>query len=121
MRILIVDDHGPMRAALHDLLRLHYPFAALLEAADGQSALQLADAYRPHLVVLDLRLPDGNGLELIGPLRAAAPGCAVVVLSQHSASAYVERSLAAGAAAFVAKDAVQRALLPAIRTALGQP
>lgn len=107
-----------MRAALADLLRLAYPQAAIVEGASGAHALELAYRHLPQLVLLDVALPDANGIELIPPIRAVAPRCRVVVVSQYAAPAYAERALAAGASDYVPKDAVCTELLPALERAL---
>lgn len=107
-----------MRAALADLLRLAYPQAAILEGANGSHALELVRSHLPQLVLLDIALPDANGIHLIPPIHAVAPACKVVVVSQHSAQAYVERALAAGASAYVPKHALCSELLPALEQAL---
>lgn len=112
--VLIVEDHAPMRAALADLLRTYFPASLVREAASVASALDLCHAEAPELVLLDVALPDGNGIALIPALRALAPGCRIVVVSQHGAAAYSERALAAGACAYVTKDNLRRQLIPAI-------
>ena len=119
MHILVVEDHGPMRAALVDLLRTVYPSSDIAQAGSAACARQLARRHAPRLVLLDVGLPDANGIDLIPELRASGSPCIVVVVSQHSARAYVERALAAGASAYVAKDRVQRDLLPELERALG--
>ncbi len=116
--ILIVEDHAPMRAALGELLLLAYPQAGILQAASGARAIELVRNHAPQLVLLDVSLPDANGIHLIPQIRALAPACIVVVVSQHSAPAYLERALAAGASAYVTKDALSRELLPALERAL---
>lgn len=118
INILIVEDHGPLRAALRECLRLVYPCAAIFEAADGAEAMRLCASYLPRLVLLDLSLPDASGMDLIPRIKALLPPSSIVVVSQHSAAAYVERALAAGACAYVAKDALRHELLPALAQAL---
>lgn len=106
-----------MRAALADLLRTHFLPCRVREAASAASAMALCCAEAPELILLDVGLPDGNGIALIPALRALAPGCRIVVVSQHGAAAYAERALAAGASAYVTKDNLRRELLPAIECA----
>lgn len=118
INLLIVEDHPPMRAALADLMRHIHPSLEILEAGSAARALELARRHAPRLVLLDIGLPDANGLDLIGELRGAGERCSVVVVSQHSAPAYVERALAAGASAYVEKSNVRHDLLPAITRAL---
>lgn len=117
MTVLIVEDHAPMRAALGELLQLAYPQARIVEAGSGARALELARRHAPRLVLLDVSLPDANGIDLIPTLKALAVAC-IVVVSQHDTPAYAERALAAGASAYVTKAAVHRELMPALERAL---
>lgn len=118
INILIVEDHDPMRRALRDCLRLAYPCVAIGEALDGAEALKMCRSYLPRLVLLDLNLPDGSGIALIPQIKRLVPLAAIVVVSQHAESAYVERALEAGACAYVAKDTLRHDLLPAVALAL---
>lgn len=118
LRILVVEDHAPMRAALADLLRIVYPSSDIVEAGSAARALEQAGRHAPRLVLLDVGLPDANGIDIIPQLCSQATPCSVVVVSQHSAQAYVERALLAGACAYVTKDKVQDELLPALERAL---
>ena len=117
--MLIVDDHGPMRAALRELLHSAYPEARILEAADGARALELCLSHRPSLVLMDVSLPDANGIELTARIKAMLPECIVIVVSQHTARIYMESAHEAGAYAYITKHTVHRELLPAIERALG--
>ena len=116
--MLIVDDHQPMRAALREVLQAFYPAANILEAADGARALELCLSRHPRLALIDIGLPDANGIELTARIKAMLPECNVIVVSQHAAPLYVERAHAAGACAYITKDTVHRELLPAVAKAL---
>jgi DNA-binding NarL/FixJ family response regulator len=116
--MLIVEDQEPMRAALREFLQSAYPASTILEAADGAGALERCRSHRPRVVLLDVELPDANGIELIARIKALLPGVAVIMVSQHAGRIYSERARAAGAVAYVAKDAIRRELLPAIAAAL---
>ena len=117
--MLIVDDHQAIRAALRDLVQSAYPGADILEAADGASALELCRSHRPRLVLMDVALPDTNGIELTARIMAMLPACKVIVVSQHTARIYVDRAHEAGAYAYITKHTVHRELMPAIERALG--
>jgi len=119
--ILIVDDHEAMRAVLRQFVQQVFPRCAVHEAADGAQALEQSVALRPHLVLMDIRLPDANGIELTARIRSMLPDTEVIVVSCLDGPPYVERALAAGACAFVAKDRLHRELLPAMKSALGTP
>ncbi len=118
LTILVVDDQGFMRRALRDYLQLAYPDAAIVEAADGARALELCCNCSPQLVLMDVGLPDINGIDLTARVKDMRPQTAVIIVSQHAVQAYVERARAAGACAYITKDKVYRELLPAVARAL---
>ena len=117
--MLIVEDHQAMRAALRQLVQSAYPGADIHEAADGAGALELCRSHRPRLVLMDIGLPDTNGIELTARIKTMLPECNVIVVSQYADSVYVERAHAAGAYAYISKETVHRELLPAMGLALG--
>ncbi|MGQ0751364.1 MAG: response regulator transcription factor [Betaproteobacteria bacterium] len=119
MLVLIVEDHDPMRRALHEFLRAAYPHAAFVEAQNAAQALELGAARRPHLVLMDVDLPDASGIELTARIRQLLPESAVIIVSQHAGRAYRESARAAGALAYVTKERVHLDLLPAVAKALG--
>ena len=116
--MLIVEDHEAMRAVLREVLQSAYPGANILEAADGARALELCLSHHPRLVLMDIGLPDANGIELTARIKAMLPECSVIVVSQHAAPIYVERAHEAGAYAYVTKDTAHQELLPAVARAL---
>src|SRR5258707_569770 len=116
--MLIVEDHARMRAALRDYLQSAYPALDIFEAADGASALALCRVHEFRVVLLDVGLPDINGIDLIIPIRDLRPDCAVVVVSQHAIPDYAERARAAGAFAYVSKKSIFHDLKPVIDRAL---
>lgn len=109
-----------MRSALRDFLKSAYPASIILEAASGACALELCRRHTPRLVLVDVGLPDTSGIDLIARIKTLLPGCAVIVVSQHTARAYAERSRAAGAFAYVRKDAIFNELLEAVAGALSR-
>lgn len=117
--MLIVEDQAYMRAMLHEFVQSAYPGKHILEAKDGSSALALCHAYRPRLVLMDIGLPDANGIELTRQIRKMLPRTDVIIVSSHTDSIYRRHAQEAGAVAFVAKDEVHNELLPQIRQALG--
>ena len=116
--MLIVEDQDLMRRTLREYLQSAYADAVILEAADGARALELCRDQRPQLVLMDIGLPDANGIDVTAQIKEMLPSTAVIVASQHDAGAFVERAQAAGACAFITKGEVHRQLLPAIRRAL---
>lgn len=116
--MLIVEDQDYMRHALRAFLQTVFPDKKVLEAADGRSAMALCREHHPKLVLMDIALPDANGIELTAKIKIMMPDTAVIIVSSHSGSAYSERAKAAGAFACIAKDAVYEHLLPAVSAAL---
>ena len=119
MKMLIVEDQKLMRQLLREFLQTVYPASRIMESGDAASALALCLEHRPQLVLMDVSLPDGNGIELTATVKAALPDTEIIVVSQFSAQTYIDRALAAGAATYVTKDQMYRNLLPAIAAALG--
>jgi DNA-binding NarL/FixJ family response regulator len=101
-RTLVVDDHPLTRSALVDLLE-QYSFAVVGEAADGIEAVERAREAQPDLVLLDLTMPGGGGLEALPNVRAAAPGCEVVVLTASGTEENLLAAIRAGAAGYLLK------------------
>jgi DNA-binding NarL/FixJ family response regulator len=118
-RILIVDDHPMMRQGLAQLIENEPDLAACCQADSAGQALEQVAAGKPDLVLVDISLPDKNGLELIKDLQAMHPGLPVLVFSMHEESVYVERVLRAGARGYIMKQEGGKQLLQAIRQVLG--
>ena len=102
-RILVVDDHPLTRDALASLLT-QGGFDVVGEAADGAAALELAAELQPDLVLLDLSMPGLDGLATLPRLRAAAPGCEVVVLTASGTEENLLGAIRAGAAGYLLKS-----------------
>jgi DNA-binding NarL/FixJ family response regulator len=117
--ILVVEDQELMRSTLREFLQQAFPDQHVAVAADGQIAIELARALRPRVAVMDVNLPDANGIDLTVQLRSTLPGIEVIVVSHLSGSAYVERARAAGALGYVTKDRIRVDLLPLVATVLG--
>ena len=118
--MLIVEDQDFMRQMLREYLQSAYPDAAIMEAADGARALELCRSRSPQLVVMDVGLPDANGIDLTARVKEMLPETAVIIVSQHAGHAYVERARAAGAFAYITNDKAYRELLPTVGRALGR-
>ena len=117
IHVLIVDDHAAARAGLRFRLSREKHLRLVGEAADGAQGLRLARELRPDVVVLDLVLPDVDGIEVARALRAGAAPGVPVILSLHDTRANRARAAAAGVAAFVGKQEPVETLLAAIRVA----
>jgi DNA-binding NarL/FixJ family response regulator len=119
MKILLVDDHVLIREAMRGLVRELDGVDITLEAETARQASDLLVAHPDiSLILLDLRLPDRDGLEMLSELRAKYPGIAVVMLSAFNDRDNVVKSLDAGAQGFIAKTATRDVLLNALRLVL---
>jgi DNA-binding NarL/FixJ family response regulator len=116
MRLLIVDDHVAARIGLRLRLLREPDLNIVGEAGDMREALQLAEAHAPDVVLLDLSLPDGDGLDLVEPLRKVAPASECVVLTLEDSFDNRRRANAVGVRAVVGKHEPTDVLLHAIRT-----
>lgn len=121
MNVLIVEDQEVMRQLLRDFVLSAYPEFTILEAENGQQALSLCRSQAPRLVLMDVSLPDANGIDLTAEVKSMLPQTAVIIVSQYSAQPYIDQAQAAGAFAYVTKDKVYRELLLAIASALSYP
>jgi len=115
IRILLADDHTIMRRGLRLLLESQPGFTVVAEAADGRQAIAQAEATKPDVAVLDIAMPNLNGIEASQRINAALPGTAIVILSMHSDEGYVLRALKAGAKAYLLKDSAEGDLIEAIK------
>lgn len=117
-RILIVDDHPVVREGLALQLATQTDLEVVGEAEDIPGALQQAAATRPDLVIVDITLKNGSGLDLIRRLRARDEEVKLLVWSMHAESLYAERAIRAGAQGYLHKGQATSKLLEAIRTVL---
>lgn len=116
--VLIVDDSAAMRRALRALFAIRHPEASLVEAENGSAALASCMARPPDIVLLDVGLPDGDGIALLTRLKAVLPPHAVVIVtSLESGPGEAERARAVGAHAFVEKEVLYTDLDAAITRA----
>ena len=117
-RVLLVDDHELMRDGLRTLFAQDVEFEVVGEAEDARTAVELAAASRPDLVIMDVSLPDLSGIEATRQVLGQAPEVKVVALSVHADQEYVAGMLQAGASGYVLKGAAASELLQAVRAAL---
>ena len=114
-RVLLADDHKLMRSGLRLVIEQHPEFRVVGESDDGREAVALADSLKPDVVVMDIGMPNLNGIEAARKITEAHPDIAVVMLSMHSDEAYVLRALKAGARAYLLKDSAEPDLTRAIQ------
>lgn len=121
MRVLLADDHGIVRRGLRSLLE-EAGHSVVAEAADGLEAVRLCEEHRPDLLILDIGMPKLSGIEVAARAQKLDRPPAVIILSMHADESYIIRALAAGARAYLLKDATDEDLLPAVRAvASGKP
>jgi two-component system, NarL family, response regulator LiaR len=114
VRVLLVDDHGVMREGLRALLERSPAISAVSEADNGRAAMEMVPVFRPEIVVMDVGLPELNGIEATRKIRVQFPEIHVVALSMYADRRYVLGMLEAGAAAYVLKGAAAAQLIQAI-------
>src|SRR6516165_1427173 len=115
IRILLADDHTVVRDGLRALLEKQPDMAVVAEAADGRDSVRLAEEQAPDVVVMDIAMPNMNGIEATRRILSANPRTAVVMLSMHQDESYVLRSLKAGAKGYLLKDSLRGDVIDAIR------
>ncbi len=116
IRILLADDHTIVRDGLRALLEKQPDMTVSGEAADGREAVQIAEEHAPDVVVMDIAMPNMNGIEATRRIVAARPETAVVILSMHQDESYVLRSLKAGARGYLLKDSLRSDVVEAVRS-----
>jgi DNA-binding NarL/FixJ family response regulator len=120
MRVLLIDDHPIVRNACHRLLTLKGGME-VAEAATAAEGAHLATDFEPDVIVLDLKLPDGSGLDALTGMVAQAPGAKIIVFSMYDDPAFAARALEAGAHGYMTKNDNPDLLLQAIeRVAAGE-
>ncbi|MFC3999782.1 response regulator transcription factor [Nocardiopsis sediminis] len=119
IRIVLADDEHLVRGAIAALLGLEDDLEVVAEVGRGDAVVGAVTAQRADIAVLDIEMPGGSGLEVAADLKAAAPGCGVLILTSFGRPGYLRRALAAGARGFLAKDAPVDQLAGAIRKVHG--
>jgi DNA-binding NarL/FixJ family response regulator len=117
-RILIVDDHPLVRESLKNLILKESDLEVCGEAENRVQALSMLTSSQPHIIILDLSLPDSHGTELIKDLQDQQPRVSILVLSGHDELVYAERAIRAGAQGFLTKKEPPAKILQAIRQVL---
>jgi two-component system response regulator NreC len=118
-RILLADDHKLMRSGLKALIEQQPDLTVVGEADDGRQAVALAASLKPDLLVMDIGMPNLNGIEAARQITQANPGTAIVILSMHSDESYVLRALKAGAKGYLLKDSAESDLIRAVHAVAG--
>jgi DNA-binding NarL/FixJ family response regulator len=115
IRVLLADDQSLVRAGFRMILRAEPDIDVVGEAADGRQAVEQARRLKPDVVLMDIRMPDLDGIEATRKVTALDPPARVLVLTTFDLDEYVYESLRAGASAFLLKDAPEQQLVAAVR------
>jgi DNA-binding NarL/FixJ family response regulator len=117
VRILVADDHEVIRRGVRALLAAGKDCEICGEAVDGQDAVEKARQLRPDLIIMDVSMPNLNGLEATRAIRRSLPGTQILILTQHDSQEMMRQALNAGARGFVVKSSVAHDLLNAVEAA----
>ncbi len=115
INVLIADDHAIVRDGIRQLFKKEDDLNVVGEAVDGRQALEKVKDLAPDVLLLDIAMPNLNGLEVIGLVREAAPDTEIVILSMHAKESYVQQVLKSGALGYVLKASPSSDILDAIR------
>ncbi len=116
LRLLVVDDHEVVRQGLVSLLDRREHFQVVAEAGTAAEAIEMARKFEPDLVVMDVRLPDGSGIEACREIRAEFPGTRVVILTSYPDEEAVLSAIIAGASGYLLKQIRSRDLVSALES-----
>ena len=117
IRILLADDHQVLRSGLRALLNMEPDFDVVGEASNGIEAVKLAETLRPDIIVMDVSMPEMDGLKAAEEIQSLGLKSKIVILTVHADEQYLFQTLKAGASGFVHKSSADSELIDAIRTA----
>ena len=115
IRVLVADDHAIVREGIRHVLAETHGFDVTAEASSGEEAIRLAGEVEPDVIMLDVSMPGGTGLEVIADVQRAAPLARVLILSVHDEAEYVLQAVRAGAHGYLRKDSSPNELREAVR------
>ena len=116
IRILVVDDHPVVREGIAGLIRVQPDMAVVAEAGNGRDAIQQYRTHRPDVTLMDLQMPEMNGLDALIAIRAELHNAKIIVLTTYEGDAHILRAVKAGAQGYLLKNALHSDLLQTIRT-----
>jgi DNA-binding NarL/FixJ family response regulator len=115
IRILAVDDHPLLREGIAALLESEGDMELVAEASNGREALDLFRKHRPDITLMDLQMPEMNGIDAIGAIRGEFPEARIIVVTTHPGDVQISRALKAGARGYLLKGMLRKELLETIR------
>ncbi|HXJ90476.1 MAG TPA: response regulator transcription factor [Candidatus Binatia bacterium] len=119
IRILAVDDHALVRQGISVLLDTESDMALVAEASNGREAIQQFRAHRPDITLMDLQMPEMNGLDAITAIRGEFPDAKIIVLTTYKGDVQILRALKAGAQGYLLKNTIHKELIETIRAVHG--
>jgi DNA-binding NarL/FixJ family response regulator len=117
---LIAEDSEGVRLYLRGLIRESFPECDCFEARDGEEAVALASLHSPEIILMDIGLPNMNGIEATRRIKEAVPKTQVVIVTNHEATEYEKEAAIAGASAYVLKHRIHTELIPVMTRLLSQ-
>jgi len=117
-KIVIAEDHTILREGLHALISSEAEYEVVGEAGDGRDAIRLAERLEPDLILMDLSMPNMNGMDAIREIKRRTPNIKVIALTVHKTEEYILATLQSGANGYVLKDATHAELMMAIRSVM---
>ena len=118
IRVLIADDHLVVRRGLHDFLETYADIQVVAEAENGAQAVALAREHVPDVILMDLLMPEMDGVEAIGQIVVFSPATRIIVLTSYTEDEYLFPAMHAGAQGYLLKDVEPEDLVSAIRAAV---
>jgi DNA-binding NarL/FixJ family response regulator len=115
IRILVVDDHPVVRAGIQSLVTGHADVTVVAQAANGREAIQQFRAHHPDITLMDIQMPEMNGLDALIAIRNESPEARIIMLTTYTGDAQVMRAIKSGAQGYLLKNALHRELLDTIR------
>ena len=115
IRVLTVDDHPLLREGIAILIGTQRDMLLVAEAASGREAIERFRSHRPDVTLMDLQMPEMNGIDALIAIRGEFPGARIIVLTTYAGDALCQRAMQAGAHAYILKGDVRKALLDMIR------
>ena len=117
-RVVLADDHGIVRKGLRFVLESEPGMVVVAEASNGREAVRLCEELKPEIAIIDVAMPQMNGIEAVSLIGKVSPNTQSLILSMHADETYILRALSAGAKAYILKDAVEDEILPAVQSVL---
>lgn len=117
IKVLLADDHAMMRDGLKALLEAEQDMRVVGSVSTGRAAVREASTLQPDVIIMDITMPDMNGIEAVAKLKLANPDVRVIMLSMHSGAEHVHRAMSAGAAGYLLKESAGEDIVAAVRSA----